>query len=230
MTYLYRHIRLDKQEIFYIGIGSSKNYKRAYSKNNRNSYWHNIAKNGYEVEIMLDNLTWEEACEKEKGFIKLYGRKDLNEGTLVNMTDGGEGNNNLSPEINKIKGQKISNKKLGVSNIKLKGRKLSEETKQKIRDVNLGKKYSEEINKKKGLLGEKNSFFGKKHSIKTIALLKNKKLGTVLLESTKKKISDSLKGCNSGPQEIVSCPYCNKFGGVSNMKRYHFENCKNKKV
>ena len=91
MAYLYRHIRSDKQEVFYIGIGSDENYERAYNKINRTNYWKNIANLGYEVEIMLDNLTWEEACEKEKEFIRLYGRKDLNEGTLVNMTDGGEG-------------------------------------------------------------------------------------------------------------------------------------------
>ena len=29
MAYLYRHIRLDKNEPFYIGIGSDTNFKRA---------------------------------------------------------------------------------------------------------------------------------------------------------------------------------------------------------
>jgi hypothetical protein len=94
MAYLYRHIRLDKNEPFYIGIGSDEEgqYDRAYSKDSRTKYWRRIiSKVGYEVEIVLDDLSWEEACEKEKEFIKLYGRKDLNEGTLVNMTDGGEG-------------------------------------------------------------------------------------------------------------------------------------------
>jgi hypothetical protein len=91
MAYLYRHIRLDKQEVFYVGIGSDEKYERAYSKDSRTQYWRSISKLGYEVEIVLDDLTWEEACEKEKEFIKLYGRKDLKEGTLVNMTDGGEG-------------------------------------------------------------------------------------------------------------------------------------------
>ena len=32
MAYIYRHIRLDKNEPFYIGIGSDKDYKRAYNK------------------------------------------------------------------------------------------------------------------------------------------------------------------------------------------------------
>lgn len=28
-----------------------------------------------------------------------------------------------------------------------------------------------------------------------------------------------------GPQELVTCPHCGKTGGISNMKRYHFNNC-----
>ena len=64
--YLYRHIRLDKNEPFYIGIGENKNilnYKRAYNKRGRSYAWKDIAyKIGYEVEIVLDKLTWEEAC------------------------------------------------------------------------------------------------------------------------------------------------------------------------
>jgi len=28
-----------------------------------------------------------------------------------------------------------------------------------------------------------------------------------------------------GPQQLVTCPHCKKTGGVSNMKRYHFDNC-----
>lgn len=28
------------------------------------------------------------------------------------------------------------------------------------------------------------------------------------------------------PQPIITCPHCGKFGGISNMKRWHFNNCK----
>lgn len=89
MAYLYRHIRLDKNEPFYIGIGSDP--KRAYSNRDRNKYWHNIINNTtYEVDIILDDLTWDEACIKEKEFIKMYGRFQFG-GILCNMTDGGDG-------------------------------------------------------------------------------------------------------------------------------------------
>jgi len=92
MAYLYRHIRLDNNEPFYIGIGTDSQYKRANNFYNRSNHWKNItSKTQYKVEILLDDLTWEEACIKEIEFISLYGRKDLNKGPLVNLTDGGEG-------------------------------------------------------------------------------------------------------------------------------------------
>ena len=89
MTYLYRHIRLDTNQPFYIGIGIDK---RALSEKGRNKFWKNIInKTEYRVEIMIDGLTWEDACKKEREFIALYGRRDLGKGPLVNLTDGGEG-------------------------------------------------------------------------------------------------------------------------------------------
>ena len=97
MAIVYQHIRLDTNEIFYIGI--SIYLKRAFSKNNRSCYWKKIVnKIGFKVDILFENITWGEACEKEKEFIKLYGRKDLNTGILINMTDGGGGKCNPSQE------------------------------------------------------------------------------------------------------------------------------------
>ena len=62
MTYVYRHIRLDKNEPFYIGIGTDNNYKRAYSKNSRNIFWERVVKKtNYDVEIIMDNLTKDKA-------------------------------------------------------------------------------------------------------------------------------------------------------------------------
>lgn len=93
MAYVYRHIRLDKNEPFYIGISNTDDgYKRAYRKTSRNNHWTNIVKScKYEVEILMENLTVEDVKEKEKEFIKMYGRVDLKTGTLVNLTDGGDG-------------------------------------------------------------------------------------------------------------------------------------------
>lgn len=86
---LYRHVRLDKNEVFYVGIGKGD---RPWAKRTRNRYWHAVAnETEYRVDILFDDLTWEQACEKEREFIALYGRLDLGTGTLVNQTDGGMG-------------------------------------------------------------------------------------------------------------------------------------------
>lgn len=90
MAYVYRHIRLDKNVPFYIGIGEID--RRSRVNYGRNRLWNYIAaKTPYEVEILVDKIEWDEACKKEVEFINLYGRIDKNTGTLANMTDGGEG-------------------------------------------------------------------------------------------------------------------------------------------
>jgi len=103
---VYRHIRLDKNEPFYIGIG--KSIARPYNKKDRSTFWKSIInKTAYEVEILFDNLTKKEAIDKEIEFIKLYGRADLKTGTLCNMTYGGEGTGNLNKELEHLRISKI---------------------------------------------------------------------------------------------------------------------------
>jgi hypothetical protein len=100
MAYVYRHIRKDKDQVFYIGIGTDDKgkYTRAHSKN-RNRYWKRIVdKTDYEIEILFDDITKEDAVNKEIEFISIYGRHDLGLGSLCNLTDGGEGATNMSEE------------------------------------------------------------------------------------------------------------------------------------
>ena len=42
-------------------------------------------------------------------------------------------------------------------------------------------------------------------------------------DETRKKMSESHKGIK---QELIRCPHCKKLGGISLLKRYHFDNCK----
>lgn len=85
----YYHKRLDTNEIFYVGIGEPN---RPYVNESRNPHWHHIVdKVGYEVIIVKDDFTWEDACEWEISEIKRIGRRNLGLGPLVNMTNGGEG-------------------------------------------------------------------------------------------------------------------------------------------
>jgi hypothetical protein len=163
MAYVYKHTRLDTNEVFYIGIGSDSEgkYKRAYNKQFRNNHWKNIVnKTEYTVEIVIDNISWEEACAKEIELIKLYGRRDLNEGTLCNLTDGGEGIVGLvfteEHKRNIAKG--------GIGNKNMIGKHLSESQKQKLRDRNLNRKHTPETKYKisQAMKGKRSPEFAQK--------------------------------------------------------------------
>lgn len=117
--FVYRHIRLDKNVPFYVGIGINNRrtvrvryYERAYNKGGRSTWWHRVAANGYRVDILMDGLSKEDAILKEMEFISIYGRADLEMGTLVNMTDGGEGQFNPTESTRK----KLSDRMKGNKN------------------------------------------------------------------------------------------------------------------
>jgi hypothetical protein len=156
MALVYIHKRLDTNEVFYVGIG--KDSKRAYTKSSRNKHWHSIVKKaGYEVIILFDALSYEEASTKEKELIKQYGRADLKEGSLVNMIDGGDGT--LGFVQSKEQLEKLSKIR--------KGRKLSEDHKKKLINYLTGREVSKDTKKKIGdaQRGEKNHMFGKSGSL-----------------------------------------------------------------
>jgi len=112
MAIVYKHIRLDTNEVFYVGIGSNK--KRAYSKAKRTKLWHNIVnKTDYTVEITHRDLIWEEACTIEKYLISFYGKKADETGTLVNLTDGGDGRCGSKPSQETK--EKMSNSHKGLN-------------------------------------------------------------------------------------------------------------------
>lgn len=98
--FVYKHIRDDKHNVFYVGIGkirtddSATTYKmrhyRAYSKQGRNPIWKSITnKTTYTVEIVKTGVSKEEAIKLEIYLIKKYG-KIKSKGLLANITDGGE--------------------------------------------------------------------------------------------------------------------------------------------
>jgi hypothetical protein len=105
--YVYTHTRLDTNQIFYVGIGTKntnkkylcKIYQRAYYKSlsKRTKFWINVYKscsNSIDINIIFESTSLKEVQNKEIELIKMYGRRDLGLGNLVNLTDGGEGTNN----------------------------------------------------------------------------------------------------------------------------------------
>ena len=143
MAYVYKHSTLDTNKIFYIGIGSDLYYKRSKSKKNRNKFWHNIVlKHNYKIDIIYDNLTRDEACKLEIELIKKYGRIDLDTGILCNMTLGGDGMAELSPEA------MINLKNRMIGNSYSKGNSMSIEHRNKISQINKGRKFTNEHKEK----------------------------------------------------------------------------------
>lgn len=87
--YIYIHVKQDSGEVFYVGKGKNN---RAYHKGGRSKWWqYTIAKYGYDIFILENNLSEPEAFRLEKEYIQRIGRRDLGLGPLVNLTDGGEG-------------------------------------------------------------------------------------------------------------------------------------------
>ena len=89
--YTYAYLRKGDRTPYYIGKGRGK---RAYDSS------HNVKVPDDKDRIIFlkQNLTEEEAFNHEKYMIAVLGRKDLGTGILRNMSDGGEGHSNPSPE------------------------------------------------------------------------------------------------------------------------------------
>jgi hypothetical protein len=151
--------------------------------------------------IYKENLTDRGALDMEIQMIRAIGRRDLKTGPLANLTDGGE-TTNLSIEAR----EKIRKSKLGIPR--------SEDTKQKLRMANLGKK----------------------HSSATIIKMKNNPnhrywLGKKLSAKTRAKIGASVNrvGTNNGNCHFIYnlvSPEGIEFKGVKSLQ--HF--CANKKL
>lgn len=110
--FVYSHVRQDKNEIFYIGMGTIQNkgnkYARAFSKYGRNKHWKRITnKTSYIVNILFEFIDIDSCKNKEIELIKLYG-KVVNGGLLCNLTDGGDGMSGLlhSEKTKKLIGEK----------------------------------------------------------------------------------------------------------------------------
>lgn len=212
--YVYAYIR-SKSSItapagtpYYIGKGINK---RPWERHNRIP----IPKN-HNIVILEQNLTLIGALAIERRMISWYGRKDLNTGILHNKTDGGDGSS----------GMKWSDTKKAEHSKRLKGMGLgvrrgpqTPELIEKRAKANIGRKHSELSNQKR-----REAMTGRKLGPQSPEHLA-KRIGKKQSDATRLLKSQSMTGKT---QPITSCPHCGIVGGASNLKRYHFTNCKRK--
>lgn len=199
MAYVYRHIRLDKNQPFYIGIGSDCDfeYKRAYSKHNRGRLWRRIAnKTEFEVDILFDEIELSFAKAKEIEFIELYKR--INDGgILANVSAGGDGFFDPPKEFRQALAKRNIGNKYNF------GKRHSEEAKKKITaalkarttNVWVGRKHTDE-SRLRISESQKGKKLSDEHKAKISAFFKGKKynLGKKHSEEVKAKLSEQRKG------------------------------------
>ena len=136
-----------------------------------------------------ENISFEDSITLEKQIIQKIGRRDLHLGPLTNLTDGGEGrlNGKNSPEsIEKSRQSRIkTNKRLREMGHNF---TPSEETKMKLREINVGEKnpmwgktHTDEIKEShsKRVSGVNHPMFGKKHNESTKELIRESRSKSV---------------------------------------------------
>ena len=76
-------------------------------------------------------------------------------------------------------------------------------------------------------IGKPSGAKGKKHTPEALERMRRIKLGKKASEAAKQKRSLALRGRKSA---TLSCPHCDKVGGIGAMRRWHMDNCLYKEV
>jgi len=203
MNKFYIYMYLDFYNIpFYIGKGKNNRYRvsQHLDKNSPNYLLKNkirkVGADNIKIHFLHKDISEEEAFYWESYWIKYIGRRDLGEGTLCNLTDGGEGESGRTcfeetrQKISKsMRGKTRSTETKQKMAQAVRGRILSDEHKQKISDAHEGK-----------FIGEKNPMYGKSHTEAAKQKIRDARksqpppmMGKSHTEETKRKISKSLK-------------------------------------
>ena len=203
MYYIYAYIRNNDSKTakagtpYYIGKGKKDRLS------NKNGHHVPVPIDKNRIVIMESNLTEIGALSLERFYIRWYGRVDNGTGILRNLTDGGDGVSGFIPSEETR--MKMRLKKLGKPG-NSRGKLKSEETKRKISNTNKSKGIKPPS--RKGMKQPRNAVE------KTAAFLRGRPLSEEHRQSLCK------------PKQKGQCPHCRLVGGINQLKRWHFDNCK----
>lgn len=199
-------------EPFYVGKGRGKRssvHAVVARSGKNNSYKDNKIRTifGIGLEVLVEHvvvdLTEEDALQVESELIEVIGRLVDKSGILTNLTSGGGG----------ISGYSHTSEARRRISKRFIGKPLSEEHRKKIGDANRGKERPAEVKEK-----IRAKLIGRKHP-KFVP----RKRGATRSEETKERMREAAKN-----RPKIQCPHCGMQGQTSQMKRWHFENCKQK--
>jgi hypothetical protein len=202
MSYVYTYSYPTTGIPFYVGVGTRNRLKSHINnakKGKRDGNWIKcnilqklLNNNEYpKIEKITGEIDRELALLIEIEYIDKYGRQDIGTGILSNMTDGGDGSSNCSPEVNARRAEKFGYwsknirviddaYKLAISN----GLKeyyvenpLSQEAKDHLRNI---------------FSGENGPFYGRKHSEES--KLKNSLSHVGIFPSAETRLKKSIAG------------------------------------
>ena len=199
------YIGITRQKVEYRWNNGKKYDNNIYMTNAIQKYgWDNI-----EHKVLYENLTKEEAEQKEIELIKQYKSNIREFG--YNILKGGNASNGLSEEIWKRISEKSKGKHYSPNTEFKKGnkpwntgKKMSKELRQKLSEAHKGKKLSEETKRKLSKISSE-KLKGRKVSEETRKKISIAMKGKNHTEETKIKISNAKKGTISQNKKKVIC-------------------------